>query len=74
MKVKKASYAGRSLAAVLMILWPLAAVAADEPPPRVEVGQEAPSFSLVGSDGKTYSLSDLRGEKDLLLVFFRGSW
>lgn len=41
---------------------------------RIEVGQEAPAFSLASSDGETYSLSDLRGEKNLVLVFFRGSW
>lgn len=41
---------------------------------RISVGQEAPAFSLTSSDGKTYSLADLRGEKDLVLVFFRGTW
>lgn len=47
-----------------------------EPSPagRIEVGQQAPAFSLTSSDGKTYSLADLRGEKDLALVFFRGTW
>lgn len=41
---------------------------------RVAVGQEAPAFSLASSDGATYTLADLRGEKNLVLVFFRGSW
>ena len=41
---------------------------------RVEVGQEAPGFSLVGTDGESYAPSDLRGEKNLVLIFFRGTW
>ncbi len=41
---------------------------------RIEVGQEAPGFTLTSSDGETYSLAELHGEKDLVLVFFRGSW
>jgi peroxiredoxin len=28
---------------------------------KVEIGQKAPNFSLKGHDGKTYSLSDLKG-------------
>ena len=52
------------------------ALAADTPSQadRVAVGDEAPAFSLTSSDGETYTLADLRGEKDLVLVFFRGSW
>jgi cytochrome oxidase Cu insertion factor (SCO1/SenC/PrrC family) len=52
------------------------ATAADTPSQadRVTVGQEAPAFSLAASDGGTYTLADLRGEKNLVLVFFRGSW
>ena len=67
------------LAAVLMTLLAvvcLSVAAADDPPqaPRVEVGQEAPAFSLVASDGETYALSEVRDQKALILVFFRGSW
>jgi cytochrome oxidase Cu insertion factor (SCO1/SenC/PrrC family) len=49
---------------------------ADEPAQaaRIEVGQEAPGFSLTATDGGQLTLSDLRGEKDLVLVFFRAHW
>jgi peroxiredoxin Q/BCP len=33
------------------------------------VGDKAPDFSLPGSDGKTYSLSDLKG-KTVVLAWF----
>ena len=41
---------------------------------RVAVGQEAPGFSLTGTDGRSYAPSDVRGQKDLVLIFFRGTW
>ena len=33
-------------------------------------GDAAPDFSLVGSDGKTYSLSDYRGRQAVVLAWF----
>lgn len=41
---------------------------------RVKVGQPAPDFALTGMDGKTISLSDYRGKKNVVLVFYRGHW
>jgi hypothetical protein len=41
---------------------------------RVQVGQEAPDFSLLSFLGDTVTLSDYRGSKDVILVFYRGSW
>jgi peroxiredoxin Q/BCP len=39
--------------------------------PRVlTVGDEAPPFSLLGSDGKTYRLSDYRGKQVVILAWF----
>lgn len=35
----------------------------------VEVGEMAPEFSLPGSDGQTYTLSELRG-KHVVIAFF----
>ncbi len=35
----------------------------------VEVGEMAPDFSLPGSDGETYSLSELRGQH-VVIAFF----
>ena len=40
----------------------------------LEVGQPAPEFSLESVDGELHSLADLRGEKALVLLFFRGTW
>lgn len=36
----------------------------------LEVGDQAPDFTLAGSDGKTYSLSDYRGKKAVVLAWF----
>ena len=41
---------------------------------RVKVGQPAPNFTLTNLDGKPLSLSDYRGKKNVLLVFYRGHW
>jgi len=41
---------------------------------RIKVGQSAPDFSLEDSDGKAISLSDYRGKKSVVLVFYRGYW
>ena len=35
----------------------------------LKVGDRAPDFKLVGTDGKTYSLSDLKG-KTIVLAWF----
>lgn len=43
-------------------------------PARVEMGQPAPDFDLEASDGTRHSLSELRDKKNLVLVFFRGTW
>lgn len=40
--------------------------AADAP----KVGDPAPDFSLQGSDGKTYKLSDFKGKKPIVLAWF----
>jgi len=46
------------------------AAAQDQPQPAgLNVGDKAPDFSLPGSDGKTYSLADLKG-KTVVLAWF----
>jgi peroxiredoxin Q/BCP len=35
-----------------------------------KVGDVAPDFSLAGSDGKTYKLSDFRGQKAVVVAWF----
>jgi cytochrome oxidase Cu insertion factor (SCO1/SenC/PrrC family) len=50
---------------------------ADLPPTelnRVAVGTRAPDFGLRAIDGTTVALSDFQGEKDVVLVFYRGHW
>jgi peroxiredoxin len=39
--------------------------------PRVSLNQTAPEFSLEDYTGRTVSLSDFRGKKNVLLVFNR---
>jgi cytochrome oxidase Cu insertion factor (SCO1/SenC/PrrC family) len=41
---------------------------------RVAVGDEAIDFTMESIDGETYRLSDLRGEKNAVIIFFRGTW
>jgi cytochrome oxidase Cu insertion factor (SCO1/SenC/PrrC family) len=41
---------------------------------RIKVGQPAPDFALENIDGKQVSLSDFRGKKSVVLVFYRGQW
>jgi len=41
---------------------------------RVKIGQPAPDFTLEDTDGKANTLSDLRGKKSVVLVFYRGYW
>ncbi len=37
---------------------------------ELQVGDKAPEFTLVGSDGKTYKLSDFKGKKSVVLAWF----
>lgn len=41
---------------------------------RVRVGEAAPDFILEDQDGTPVTLSAFRGEKDVVLVFYRGHW
>lgn len=36
----------------------------------IKVGDAAPDFDLVGSDGKQYTLSQFKGKKPVILAFF----
>jgi peroxiredoxin len=37
---------------------------------ELKVGDPAPAFSLHGSDGKTYKLSDFKGKNAVVLAWF----
>jgi cytochrome oxidase Cu insertion factor (SCO1/SenC/PrrC family) len=41
---------------------------------RVKIGDAAPNFTLEDADGKKITLSDFRGKKKIILVFYRGHW
>ncbi len=41
---------------------------------RVKVGDAAPDFTLENMDGTKITLSDFRGKKNVVLVFYRGHW
>lgn len=41
---------------------------------RVNIGNRAPDFTLEDMNGKRISLSDFRGRKNVVLVFYRGHW
>jgi len=51
---------------------------AQAPPPaapravatKLKVGDTAPDFTLPGTDGKTYRLSEFRGQKNVVLAFY----
>ncbi len=37
---------------------------------ELRVGDQAPPFTLVGSDGRTYRLADFRGKQVVVLAWF----
>ena len=41
---------------------------------RVAVGSPAPDFTLESKDGAAVTLSSFRGQKNVVLVFYRGHW
>ena len=41
---------------------------------RVQVGDVAPDFSLVSLAGPVVTLSEFRGTRNVILVFYRGWW
>ena len=43
-------------------------------PDRIAIGDVAPDFNLVSYRDDTLSLTDYRGEHEIILVFYRGSW
>lgn len=48
------------------------AAATGKPSPDVELkpGDQAPAFTLPGSDGKTYSLAEFKGKQPVVLAWF----
>ena len=60
----------RKLSLVSAVCLALTAVAAGrQVPVELKVGDQAPAFSLPGTDGKTHNLSDYKG-KTVVLAWF----
>ena len=45
-----------------------------EETPKLGPGDEAPAFTLPGTDGEEHSLAAQRGRSNVILVFYRGVW
>ena len=43
-------------------------------PTALKVGEPAPDFTLSDAAGRSVTLSDFRGKKPVVLVFYRGAW
>ena len=43
-------------------------------PTALRVGERAPDFTLADAAGRSASLADYRGQKPVVLVFYRGYW
>jgi len=41
---------------------------------RVKVGSPAPDFALADEDSVSVTLAQFRGQKNVVLVFYRGHW
>jgi len=75
---------GFALTVLIISLWISTADAQSEPKDganlkptdleRIKVGDPAPDFTLENMDGKRITLSDFRGKKNVVLVFYRGHW
>jgi peroxiredoxin Q/BCP len=59
----------RAGVAILLVVASLSAAAARERS-ELKVGDQAPPFTLVGSDGRTYSRADYRGKQVVVLAWF----
>ena len=56
-----------AMASSVLLLLGLAAVAHAEP---LKSGDVAPDFSMKGSDGKTYKLSDFKGQQAVVIAWY----
>jgi hypothetical protein len=61
----------RVLAGLTLVISMLPPTAGGEVPPvELKVGDQAPPFSLPGSDGRTYRLADYAGKQVVVLAWF----
>lgn len=60
-------YCARLAAAAALLLATSALPAAAE---ELSIGDDAPAFELVGSDGKTYKLSDYKDKQSVMIAWY----
>lgn len=62
----------KALSLGLLLTLSVVALAQQATPPaaKLKVGDVAPDFTMNGTDGKTYKLSDFRGKKNVVLAFY----
>ena len=65
-------YTRSLLSVVLLAVFGVVALAQQQAPPKthLKVGDAAPNFTLRATDGKTYSLSDFKGKKNVVLAIY----
>jgi peroxiredoxin Q/BCP len=62
----KTFFAFACSAALVLGAWASPSIAADE----LKVGDDAPNFELVGSDGMTHKLADYKGKRAVVIAWF----
>jgi peroxiredoxin Q/BCP len=55
----------------VVVLWSISGLATGAASAvALKIGDQAPPFSLIGSDGRTYNLADFRGKQVVVLAWF----
>ena len=70
MNTKRKNIVAGALACCALVALAAPAYAQEDDAVELKVGDKAPDFELVGSDGETYSLGQFKGEKPVILAFF----
>ena len=69
--MKKLAFFCRTVASTVAVVWTmLFASGRSIEAAELKVGDDAPPFSLKGSDGKTYALKDFAGKQPVVLAWF----